>query len=167
MWLHLILTSCRNTSHQQRHDLLKPLETGSWVSLCLCTGSFSCHLCIKNPLMCSKHHKSAGESGAVNISSGLFLDQCFQSPAEGPISWFIHTQNSGHVGGDVTVMWGSSLSRPERRSELKSEPSLLIFLCTITSWGLQCKERSLCWSISSETASVKTTNCSWSTAPHY
>lgn len=35
-----------------------------------------------------------GKSGAVNISSGLFLDQCFQSPSEGPISCFIQTQNS-------------------------------------------------------------------------
>lgn len=54
----------------------------------------------------SKHYKSAGKSGVVNISSGLFLDQCFQRPSEGPISWFIQTQNSGHVAGDVRLFPG-------------------------------------------------------------
>lgn len=58
--------------------------------------------------MCSKHQESVGKSGAVNISSGLFLDQCFQSPSEGPISWFIHNKTVRHVAGDVRVMQDSS-----------------------------------------------------------
>lgn len=53
------------------------------------------------PAYASKSHtctviitSQGGKSGAVNISTGLFLDQCFQSPSEGPISWFIQIQNS-------------------------------------------------------------------------
>lgn len=64
-----------------------------------------------------------GKSGAVNISSGLFLDQCFQSPSEGPISWFIQTQNSTPCcrwrESDVGLFMGVlQLWRPEEDVEI-------------------------------------------------
>lgn len=39
-------------------------------------------------------HRALRVSVHVNISWGLFLDQCFQCPSARPISWFIHIQNS-------------------------------------------------------------------------